>query len=251
MPSFDINQSVTLCSYLRELDKVYLETGYRFIKISDGFAKIFLKDTTLILHPNEMAFFPKSTVTEIKFYGSQNIREFLISFRHFPLVERFYYDIQILKITPELDTLFSKLVFDRWPLECSQLGNFYLFLDEAKKHLKERASSDKELQIFKALEYMDKNNIYDIPTLAKLCSMSESRFYSNFKLVTGMTPIEKKHEKQALKAEILLGSTDISIEDVCIQVGFSSMRHFRDVIRKRYGTTPAQLRKDRKKPPHG
>ena len=75
------------------------------------------------------------------------------------------------------------------------LGNFYLFLDEAKKHLKERVSNDKELQIFKALEYMNKNDIYDIPTLAKLCSMSESRFYSNFKAVTGMTPIEKKHEK--------------------------------------------------------
>ena len=73
--------------------------------------------------------------------------------------------------------------------------------------------------------------------------MSESAFYATFKKTTGLTPIEKKHAIQAQKAEILLKTTNLSIEDICDKIGFNSVKHFRNVMLKRYNQTPFQIRK--------
>ena len=99
------------------------------------------------------------------------------------------------------------------------------------------------IKIEKALDYMREHDNYTIPQLAEMCNMSRSGFYNIFKKVVGCTPIQTKHRFQAHKAEILLKTTDLSVDEIAEKVGFQSTAHFRKVFYSRYHCSPYEIRK--------
>ena len=85
-----------------------------------------------------------------------------------------------------------------------------------------------------------------IPQLAKICNMSESRFYVVFNEATGMTPIKMKHKIQTAKAELMLLNTDLSIDEIAHNLGFESTAHFRKIFNEHFGYSPKEARKNAK-----
>ena len=116
-------------------------------------------------------------------------------------------------------------------------------MDIVQEQLFENTSKDTK-KIQKAILFMRENDRYSIPDLAKLCNMSERRFYSLFNQIVGTTPIKMKHKIQASKAEFLLKSTDLSIDEIAHSVGFESTAHFRKVFNSLYGFSPKEMRKN-------
>ena len=96
--------------------------------------------------------------------------------------------------------------------------------------------------IYNAIAFMEKNNC-DISELAKLSLMSQSTFYTTFKRITGFTPNEMKIKIQMQKAEALLRTTNLSIDEIASHIGYSSTNYFRRIFKKIYGCTPAEMRK--------
>ena len=249
MPSFNLNETVLV--YIRTkknntTEEIPCDTAYFVAKCITGKVRFYTNNTEFILLPGEMLFIPKSEPYSVHYYDSETVECAMCQCRFIPGIKRPDYIAQKFTPTDEVTELFSDLNFGEVPISCSAYGKFYYALGKILPLLKRNYSTAKDEKIFEAITYMEKNDRYDIPTLAKLCNMSESGFYAAFKKITGLTPVEKKHAIQAQKAEILLKTTNLSIEDICDKIGFNSVKHFRNVMLKRYNQTPFQIRKGAK-----
>lgn len=249
MPNFNLNETVFV--YIRTkknntTEEIPCDTAYFVAKCITGKVRFYTNNTEFILLPGEMLFIPKSEPYSVHYYDSETVECAMCQCRFIPGIKRHDYSAQKFTPTDEVTELFSDLNFGEVPISCSAYGKFYYALGKILPLLKRNYSTAKDEKIFEAIAYMEKNDRYDIPTLAKLCNMSESGFYAAFKKITGLTPIEKKHAIQAQKAEILLKTTNLSVEDICDKIGFNSVKHFRNVMLKRYNQTPFQIRKGAK-----
>jgi len=90
---------------------------------------------------------------------------------------------------------------------------------------------------------MKKNDNYTIKELAEYCKMSEKRFESAFNKILGTSPLQVKQRIQAVKADTLLKTTDLSVEEIANVVGFYSTNQLRNVMKKRYDLLPKDIRK--------
>lgn len=83
-------------------------------------------------------------------------------------------------------------------------------------------------------------------TLKELATRSfynASYFSTVFKECFGKTPLEYISEKRVEKAVELMGKTNLSIEDICYNVGYSNKKHFYKIFRNITGMTPNGYRK--------
>src|ERR671910_1719746 len=89
----------------------------------------------------------------------------------------------------------------------------------------------------------------DVPTLARIAHVSEAHFIRTFRATFGETPNRYLQRRRVERAMFLLRSTDRSVTDVCMAVGFTSLgtfsRTFRDVV----GEPPSVYRRRGPLPP--
>ena len=81
-----------------------------------------------------------------------------------------------------------------------------------------------------------------MPELARHCRVSESGLYAAFRCVKGYTPVEAWHRVLVERAEVLLTSTDLSVEEISRRLGFCPASYFRKIVRRVTGSTPRELR---------
>jgi len=79
--------------------------------------------------------------------------------------------------------------------------------------------------------------------LAALVNLSASRFRHLFKEETGLSLGVYLRERRLERAEFLLRLTFLSIKEVMSEAGMSSMSHFVEYFKQRYGVTPTAYRK--------
>lgn len=77
---------------------------------------------------------------------------------------------------------------------------------------------------------------------ARVCGMSESRFMSFFKKVTGLSFVAYFNHVRIERAQTLLAKTDEPLLSISQQVGFCDQSYFGAVFRKIVGMTPAAYR---------
>src|SRR5262249_19654589 len=65
--------------------------------------------------------------------------------------------------------------------------------------------------------------------------------------MTGQSPAAWIRERRLERARILLQTTDRSVTDVALEVGFASVSHFVHGFRHRFRETPQQIRKNQKR----
>jgi AraC-like DNA-binding protein len=104
----------------------------------------------------------------------------------------------------------------------------------------ERANRD----LLRARDAMDRayRSELDVPTLARIANVSPAHFIRRFKATFGETPHRYLQRRRIERAMYLLRTTDRSVTDICMEVGFTSLgtfgRTFRDIV----GETPLQHR---------
>ena len=225
------------------LDKPRKTIELYYIK-EHGFAEYTSSNgDNLTLLPGQILFIPPDTKYKLVFthaageicYGRT------LCCRFFPEVSTYNFSPQIIDLDEKLLDFLNQVPETSTTVNCYFIFKTYQFLNELLQHLKK--SNEKYIKILQpALDYMNSHDQYDIPELAALCNISESYFYILFKKALGITPIQHKHKLQASKAEFLLKTTDLTIDEVAERVGYSSASHFRSVFNRRFSNSPKKIR---------
>ncbi len=80
--------------------------------------------------------------------------------------------------------------------------------------------------------------------LAFLCSLSDSKFFRDFKKVFGISPKKYFQSKKLSKAAELLKYSDLSVSQICYQVGYNSVSRFSNNFKSDYALSPMAYRKE-------
>ena len=102
---------------------------------------------------------------------------------------------------------------------------------------------DRRVELVIAQIETDVARAWETAELAALVNLSASRFRHLFKEETGRTISRYLRDRRLERAEFLLRTTFLSIKEVMSEAGVSSMSHFVQYFKERYGATPSAYRK--------
>ena len=107
------------------------------------------------------------------------------------------------------------------------------------------AIEDTNRRMLRARDAMDRAYAepLDVPTLAAIAHVSEAHFIRTFRATFGETPHRYLRRRRVERAMFLLRSTEHSVTDICMAVGFSSLGTFSRVFREVVGETPSEHRR--------
>jgi AraC-like DNA-binding protein len=107
-----------------------------------------------------------------------------------------------------------------------------------------RSVEDENRRMLRARDAMDRDYALplDVPNLAAVACVSEAHFIRTFKSTFGETPHRYLQRRRVERAMYLLRTSDRSVTDVCMDVGFSSLGTFSRTFRDIVGETPSQFR---------
>ncbi len=124
----------------------------------------------------------------------------------------------------------------------------YLVRNYAAQTLSERDRLQRKKDLSRlnaALAYLD--NYYPQPItnahLAEVACMSESRFIHLFRQSVGVPPMKYLSDIRLRKAMSLLTTSDMSVTDIAVAVGFRDYSNFGRQFFKRFGVTPTSVRR--------
>jgi transcriptional regulator GlxA family with amidase domain len=107
-----------------------------------------------------------------------------------------------------------------------------------------RESEQQNRRMLRARDAMDRefDQPLDIPALAGIAHVSQAHFIRTFRATFGETPHRYLQRRRVERAMALLVSTDRSVTDVCMSVGFSSLGTFSRTFRDIVGESPTEYR---------
>jgi AraC-like DNA-binding protein len=82
----------------------------------------------------------------------------------------------------------------------------------------------------------------DVPTLARAAHMSEGHFSRSFKQAFGETPYFYLMSRRIERAKALLRRGDMSVTEVCMEVGCTSLGSFSSRFSELVGESPSSYR---------
>jgi AraC-like DNA-binding protein len=82
-----------------------------------------------------------------------------------------------------------------------------------------------------------------IAAVARHAAVSPFHFIRQFQALFGETPHQYRIRARIERAKDLLASSDYSVTDVCMEVGFSSLGSFSDLFARRVGMAPSVYRR--------
>ncbi len=82
-----------------------------------------------------------------------------------------------------------------------------------------------------------------IETVARSAGMSPFHFIRQFDALFGRTPHQLRIQSRLDRARRLLAAGGLSVTDVCMEVGFSSLGSFSDLFARRVGEPPSSFRR--------
>lgn len=224
-----------------------------------GLGKIRIKDKTYALDPGK-AFFVKvpsdhhyyfpadSTGWEflhISLFGKEAQRVYdLITQRDGHILNLNISDTPITRILNLLKKVSNNQINDAY--DASALA--YLFLMTLEQYMTSlQHNAQYPDAIVKAIHFI-KNN-YNLPiTLDEIVNssgLSKYHFSRLFKKTIGLTPIKYLSETRINKAIELLKDHSLTIEDIALNVGFSTSNYFCKVFRASIGLPPGEYRKSK------
>jgi AraC-like DNA-binding protein len=89
----------------------------------------------------------------------------------------------------------------------------------------------------------------DIPALARQAHMSADHLIRTFASVFGETPHRYLQRRRLERAMYLLRATDLSVTQICLQVGYSSLGAFSQLFAAVLGVSPSAYRADGRRHP--
>lgn len=87
--------------------------------------------------------------------------------------------------------------------------------------------------------------------VARASGLTRFHFIRVFKALFGETPHQYRLRAQMERAKHLLILTDLTITEICMEVGFSSLGSFSALFRRRAGISPSEFQRRHRPAPEG
>jgi transcriptional regulator GlxA family with amidase domain len=106
-----------------------------------------------------------------------------------------------------------------------------------------RAPGDVLVHLRRARDHADRNFADDLTLdgLAEVAALSKYHFLRLFKATYGLTPMEHVSRRRVERAQDLLRATNLTVTEVCVAVGFSSLGSFSSRFRRLVGASPSEF----------
>jgi AraC-like DNA-binding protein len=107
-----------------------------------------------------------------------------------------------------------------------------------------RAQEDVNRRMLRARDAIDREygKPLDVPALARIAIVSEAHFIRQFKAVFGETPHRYLQRRRIERAMALLRGGDLTVGEICVEVGFASFATFSRTFRAVVGVSPTTFR---------
>ncbi len=108
-----------------------------------------------------------------------------------------------------------------------------------------RASEESNRRMLRARDAMDRSYAepLDIASLARIAYVSEAHFIRTFRATFSETPNRYLQRRRVERAMFQLRSSDRSVTDICMGVGFASLGTFSRAFKEIVGEPPSAYRR--------
>ncbi len=166
-----------------------------------------------------------------------------VGFVYFPDDAGRHYAPQILRPDGEGMALLERLMAQPFVTMTSS-GWLYLFLGRVLPDMVETRTDAGQRVIERVRRYMEGQPSCSVDELARHCGMSQSSLYALFRERSSESISEMRNRVRVEQAIDLLGTTDLSIEEISRRLNFCSAAYFRAVFRKITGRAPTDVRRE-------
>ena len=209
--------------------------------LKSGHAQIVTDEKCININTGDFFYIPDGCRYTSFWYGNPTVSFVSLAFKASSLPQDEVFPLQRFTASDKAIEIMNSISLGKKP-DCTSIGLFYYLLSLLYPYLKSEVIDPHAKIIQIALQHIENDPHISVGELAKLCHISESGFYSLFKKVTGKTPVVVKQSVLASKAVTLLTTTNMSVESVSENLGFSSPSYFRKVLRATVGKTPREIR---------
>jgi AraC-like DNA-binding protein len=104
-----------------------------------------------------------------------------------------------------------------------------------------RVSEELLVHLRRAHDLIDRHyaDDLDLDVLASTAGVSKYHFLRSFSATYGITPAQYRSERRIERAQDLLRSTNLTVTEVCMAVGYSSLGSFSSRFRELVGISPS------------
>lgn len=191
----------------------------------------------------ELFYIPMGCRYESYWYGEPEIRFDSLAFQLFPQAARTRYPLQRIGLLEGEEAALRRSLSGGVPTDCASVSRLYALLASLLPRMIPEAESREEELVRRALAYMQAHADEDVPAVALACRVSPSTLYAAFRTQLGVTPVHSRQRLLIERAVTLLHTTDLPVEQISAQLGFSSPAYFRRVLRRVSGQTPREIRR--------
>ncbi|MEE0867849.1 MAG: AraC family transcriptional regulator [Clostridia bacterium] len=215
---------------------------YYFAYMISGHCKIATNRETVEIKEGDIFFIPYGCKYQSFWYGEPAIKFISLGFLFMPNFSKKDYPVQVLPRNEEAVKIFYSL-FESKTLEACDIGTFYTLVGMLLPTMTYRNKCRTRELVELAKRCLEEEPFAKISELAKSCAVSESALYAAFKKSSEATLNETRNKIIIEKANILLTTTNLSIEEISRRLQFSSCSYFRKIYKKYCGVSPKEMRK--------
>ena len=210
--------------------------------IYQGSARFVSTKGTLELQEGDLFYIPRNCPYHSYWYGNGGVIFDSFAFSAIPQQTYITYCLQKLTMTDQIAQLHQELAADR-TVNARSVGVLYQLLWALIPTMKHQTQCKSNALARQIADYIHAHPNERAEQTARNCGVSESTMYHVLKQELGKTPNQLRQEAKCQQAVVLLTTTDLSVEQISSQLGFSSSSYMRKLLHATTGKTPLQIRK--------
>ncbi|MBR5546906.1 MAG: helix-turn-helix transcriptional regulator [Clostridia bacterium] len=215
-----------------------------FAYMREGNGRILTEHEELLLEAGDFFYIPLNASYQSWWTNEGTVRFDSFGFKHFPLFHEKSYPLQKIQAPAMAYELNNKLYLNK-NLTFQTISTFSLLVGCLTENMRTVNVCSKEYIVSQAEKYMAAHTEYHISDVARHCGISESGLYAAFRSERGYPPNAGKQKCLINRAIELLVSSDMTVDEISLQLGFHSPTYFRRIFASHTGKKPSEIRKER------
>ena len=210
-----------------------------------GHGKIVSKDVTIEVWPGDLFYIPEGLPYQSYWNSDNNINLLSFGFHHFPETKSKQFILQKINCEDKIINKIKEIPIKR-TTDSLVIGSFYSVLAEIVERLEYNQNSAKKELVEKAKQYINEHIDCEVSDIAKHCMISKSALYNLFRQEFNLSPNQLIQKARCRKAQVLLTTTNKSVQEISDILEFSSTSYFRKILKIHIGKTPREIRNQAK-----